>query len=172
MRRPNTWCKPPRSSLSDIIRSRCSHRTDILTKFVVLAFSSGVFSNLLCAARMRLSHSSTNWKILVSYSFWNRAKEGSLGLAALAAKNSFLRRSVCDFGQAPRSIFCGTRREAADSNHRNTAKFRPRINGRCRQNQLRGQLMQKVPCDGSQGAVQDVRGVGRDTGGTRRTLVK
>ena len=55
---------------------------------------------------MRLSHSSTNWKMLASYSFWNRANVGSLGLAALAAKYSVLSRSVCDFGQAPRSIFC------------------------------------------------------------------
>lgn len=48
---------------------RARHQGNILTKFVVLAFSSGVFSNLRCAARMRLSHSSTNWKILDSYSF-------------------------------------------------------------------------------------------------------
>ena len=78
----------------------------VLTKFVVLAFSSGVFSSLLCAARMRLSHSSTNWKMFASYSFWNRPNVGSPGLAALAARYSVFSRSVCDFGQAPRSIFC------------------------------------------------------------------
>ena len=44
--------------------------------------------------------------MLDSYSIWNRWKTGSLGLASLAARNSVLRRSVCDLGHAPRSIFC------------------------------------------------------------------
>jgi len=59
---------------------------------------------------MRLSHSSTNWKMLASYSFWNRVNMVSFGLAALAVRYSVLSRSVCDFGQAPRSIFCMSRR--------------------------------------------------------------
>jgi hypothetical protein len=75
------------------------------TRLVVFAFSSGVFSSLLCAVRIRRSHSSTKAKMLFSYSVWNLAKIGSLGLASRAARNSVFNRSVCDFGHAPRSIF-------------------------------------------------------------------
>ena len=80
------------------------------TKLVVFAFSSGVFSNRRCAARILRSHSSTNVKMFDSYSIWNRLNIMSLGLASFAAKYSVLRRSVCDFGHAPRSIFCSTTR--------------------------------------------------------------
>ena len=76
------------------------------TKLVVFAFSSGVFSSRRCAARILLSHSSTKAKIFASYSIWNLPKTGSSGLASFAARNSVLSLSVCDFGQAPRSIFC------------------------------------------------------------------
>ena len=77
----------------------------IQTRLVVFAFSSGVFSNLLCAVRIRRSHSSTKTKMLFSYSVWNLAKTGSLGFCSRAARNSVFNLSVCDFGQAPRSIF-------------------------------------------------------------------
>ena len=79
--------------------------SNILTRLVVLAFSSGVFSRRLCAVRIRRSHSSTKAKMLFSYSVWNLANIGSLGLASRAARNSVFNRSVCDLGHAPKSIF-------------------------------------------------------------------
>ena len=64
------------------------------TKLVVLAFSSGVFSSRRCAVRILRSHSSTNAKMLLSYSIWNLWKMGLLGSASRAAKNSVFKRSV------------------------------------------------------------------------------
>lgn len=83
----------------------CEKGSNILTRLVVFAFSSGVFSRRLCAVRIRRSHSSTKAKMLFSYSVWNLANIGSLGLASRAVRNSVFNRSVCDLGHAPRSIF-------------------------------------------------------------------
>lgn len=90
-----------------INRFRCMHiiAVGIHTRFVVFAFSSGVFSNLRCAVRILRSHSSTKAKMFASYSIWKRWKTGSLGVTSRAVKKSVFKRSVCDFGHAPKSIF-------------------------------------------------------------------
>lgn len=74
-------------------------------KLVVFAFSSGVFSNLLCADRILRSHSSTKANMLDSYSVWKRLNNGLEGSCSLAVAKSVLSRSVWDLGHAPKSIF-------------------------------------------------------------------